>query len=252
MSDTPAVDSVESAPQGQESAPIDDSQVPVEQQTPENAAPQEEPKTDGVQKRINQLTAEKYDLKRQLEQAQQAPPQAEPVAPGAPTLEQFDYDEDKFRSASIQHEVQKQMGVLQEQQVKQQQDDDQQRVMQSYNQKAADYAAKNPDFYESVSKLPLQNQGAQQAIMTADRGPEIAHYLTQHLDIADQLNGSDPYTAARIIGTIESQLSVKPQQTVSSAPDPVQPLSGGGELAKDLTDPSLSMEDFYNQSMSRE
>lgn len=43
-------------------------------------------------------------------------------------------------------------------------------------------------------------------ILESDRGPEVAYYLAQHPEKADQINGLSPIAAARAIGRIEASL----------------------------------------------
>ena len=203
----------------------------AEEETQESA-PEE---VSDVQKRINKLTAEKYAAKREKEElerrlAEVANSQAVPsnVADQKPTLEQYDYDEDKYHEALIDWKVAKQVQAsaqISRQQAIQRQ---QQEVQTKYNAKVAGFASKTPDFYDSVGSIPLQNDAAAKAILALDNGPEVAYHLSKNLHLVDSLNGADPIKAVMEIGRLSERLLPSKKKSTTSAPAPVKPIGSGG------------------------
>lgn len=244
-----AQESVESAPttdqqaaEAAESAPANEQAAQVEESAPST------PEISETQKRINQLTREKYEAQRraqeteqrlqQLEaQAQQAPAA---VADDAPTLEKFDYDEEKYQAALVQHQVAKQMQQLQQQQQQQVQLAEQQKQVQSYNDRVNAFAADKPDFTDSVANMPLQNSAAIEGIMALENGPAVAYHLSKNLDVVDNLNRMSPVQAAIEIGKIEAKLSATPAPKTTKAPDPIEPVASGGTVSKSVAEMSVA------------
>ena len=202
-------------------------QEQAEEETQESA-PEE---VSDVQKRINKLTAEKYAAKREKEElerrlAEVANSQAVPsnVADQKPTLEQYDYDEDKYHEALIDWKVAKQ--VQASAQISRQRQ--QQEGQTKYNATVAGFASKTPDFYDSVGSIPLQNDAAAKAILALDNGPEVAYHLSKNLHIVDSLNGADPNKAVMEIGRLSERLLPSKKKSTTSAPAPVKPIGSGG------------------------
>jgi hypothetical protein len=144
-----ASDAVESA----EQAETTDEQAEANEKQKEEGT--EDPKKSGFQKRINKITADKHaerkranDLQLELD-AIKARQTQEPQH--APTLEQFDYDEDKFIQAKIDYAVTqktRELGVQQENSRRQQ---EQEARQQKY---AARVQAANIDgFSDAINTL---------------------------------------------------------------------------------------------------
>ena len=80
--------------------------------------------------------------------------------------------------------------------------------------------------------------------MQSEKGPQIAHYLGKHLDVADVIATASPMVAAMKLGEISAQLSnTKPTKQPSAAPDPIEPVKAGGKLNKNAED--MSMDEIY-------
>jgi hypothetical protein len=70
--------------------------------------------------------------------------------------------------------------------------------------------------------------------MTMPNGAEVAYFLGQHLDVADEIATANPMMAAMRLGEIRAQLANgKPKPKPSAAPDPIAPISAGGKIASD-------------------
>jgi len=229
--------------------------VEVVSDTPEESAPQTEVKpveVDNTQKRINKITAEKYaekrkadELQRKLDAMQAA---QKPVEVKAPTLEDFDYDEAAFNAASISHQIKQGVAAesqrLQQQGIASQQEAVNQQKAQAFDAQVAEVTATKPDYQEVIQNLPEFKQDTLDAIMSSDQGAELAYALGQQLDLADEIASASPMVAAMKLGELSARLKQKPQIKPSAAPSPIEPVSSGGSLSKDIGE--MSMEDIYN------
>ena len=230
--------------------------VTDELNTQEESAPQpvETPtEPTGAEKRINKITGEKYAQQRRADGLQAELDQlkaAQNVAPEvkAPTLEEFDYDEGKFQAASIEYQVNQAVTqkatAIQQQEIAAKQQAVQQEVANSFNEQVAAKTALNADYQEVVSQLPEFNSDTLGAIMGADNGAEIAYALGQRLDLAHEIANASPMAAAMKLGELQAQLKAAPQIKTSAAPAPIESLSSGGAISKDIGE--MSMEDIYN------
>lgn len=101
-------------------------------------------------------------------------------------------------------------------------------------------AATLPDYNEVVGKsdIPIANHVAD-ALMDADRGPELAYHLAKNPDVATRLNEMSPMRAAVELGKIEASLEKAapplppPAKKPSNAPAPITPVKSGSTTAKD-------------------
>lgn len=244
---------------------IDDNMPPIEEVVEEvelkpeaesETAPDtdsvEEPAEDKVQKRINKITADKYTEKRRADAAEKAlsefkannkaPEQAEP------TLEQFDFDEGKYHAALATFHAQKAtkdaISTYKTEQDTAANVQRQSEISQNFNARVDEFRKTALDYDQVIQGLPELPQDTLDAIMQSDKGPQIAHYLGKHLDIADVIATASPMVAAMKLGEISAQLSNnKPTKQPSAAPDPIKPVKPGGKLNKNLED--MSMAEIY-------
>ena len=217
--------------------------TPEASPAPEVETPSD-PAQDAVQKRINKITADKYaekrradDLQAKVNELEQSKP---PLPNDMPKEEDFDYDTDKYNQAMIQYEVRKQLEANQQATNQQAVELKSQEVTNGFFDKAAKYAADHPGYDEAVKKLPIFQQDTLQAIYSQEKGPQVAHYLAEHLDIADSIANATPINAAVIIGQISMGLTAdnKPVKP-TTAPEPVETLSGGASVTKSQEDMSM-------------
>jgi hypothetical protein len=207
---------------------------------------EEAPKEDGFQKRINKVTADKYeqqrradDLQRQLDEVK-ATPKKESTTP---KLEDFDYDEELFNAASIKHQVAQ--AVQTEKQALQ---TEAQQVTAAETQRVFNesiVAMNKTDFADVASAVPQLPAGVADALVQSENGAELIYHLGTHLDMADRLANMSPQMAIMELGRISANMNTKPEIKTSAAPNPIEPItSGGGSLGKDMGE--MSMEEIYN------
>lgn len=222
------------APEGEV---LPESSVVVEDQaesTPAEAAEPEKPKPDPVQRRIDRLTREKYQLRARLEELERrvsepAPKAAEPQ--GAPKLEQFESFDD-YVSAKAEWVAEQKFRTLTESQQREAREQQAQRqqaeVSQSWQQRIESARSSVPDYDEIIESADVVLSPAMgQAIVESEQGPMVALYLARHPDEAEKLASLSPTAVARAIGRIEAKLeSEQITKTQSTAPKPPSPVRG--------------------------
>jgi len=80
-------------------------------------------------------------------------------------------------------------------------------------------------------------------ILSSEKGPELAYYLSKNPKAVQRLNEMSPFGAAREIGKLEASVSSATPKTVTKAPAPVEAIRGG--TAPSSKDPEkMSMEEY--------
>lgn len=203
------------------------------EQTESATVADEAPKEDGFQKRINKVTADKYAEQRRADTAEAELAKLRVATPAtvskAPTLEEFDHDEEAFNRASIKHQVAE--AVKAERQVFQTEENQATAVKasQAYDQLVSESG--KDDFFEVAAKIPVLDQGLVSELMSTKEGVEMIYHLGTHLDVADKISNMNPYQAMAELTRISVNMSAKPEQKLSAAPDPIEPLNSGGSIS---------------------
>jgi len=183
---------------------------------------------EGVKKRIDKVTRQKYEaiaesnrLKAELEQlrAQIAPKQE------APDISQFDTLDD-YVEAVAEYKYQHNMLSEQEKNVERAIE---QRVAREWTAKVDKVRSVAPDFDEafnnvaSIEFAPM----ALEAVAQHPKGAEIAYMLGKNVSEAYRIAALSPTQQLLAIGEIAAKTNVPKPKTVSTAPAPVKPVSGG-------------------------
>jgi hypothetical protein len=202
--------------------------------TPEQAAKREgrrfERRLDKAYRQRAEALARAELLEKQLAEVRQ------PKAPeGAPKLEDFDYDPEKYAAAKAdfaKSQAQKEFETKQREQVNKQA---QAKLLTEWEEKVSRAEDKYDDFAEVVGDLQPTNPLIS-AIMEAENGEDIAYHLAKHPKEAQRIANLSPFSAAREIGKLEAKLASKPEkpQTPSKAPAPITPLSGAAPVRTDV------------------
>ena len=206
-----------------------------------------EPEKNSVQERINKITADKHEERRQREahskradDLQKRLDELEAKKPTLtePTLEQHDYDDEAFNKATVNYQVQEQVKAeIANQKTRASELDRQAKSQQSldtFNERAT--ALGKEDFAEKASAVPNLPDGVADAIMGLENGAEMVYHLGTHLDLADSLACMSPLAAMMELGRISSSMSAKPEIKTSAAPDPIETLNSGSALSSDVGD----------------
>lgn len=215
-----------------------------------------------AQGRINQLYGKSKHLERELESREARIAELEaankpPVV--APTLEAFDYDDDKYQSALIEHKageiVNQRFAQIEQDKTANQVKAKQQEVIANFNTASEAYAVSNPEYtrlqndaYQAgvINAIP---EGVQNAIAADPDGPKMLHALLQDPVKIEALRTSDPYTAGMHLASLKQSVVAK---TVSSAPSPVNTLGDGDKVSGSVAPSDLSKmtaEQYYAHRM---
>lgn len=215
----------------------------------EDEGAQDKPKSRGVQKRIDELTAnwrEEQRTRQRLESmlervlSKDEPQQtSEPArVEDEPKLEQFKTYEE-YVAAVADHRAEQKLAALLAKQEEQRRTTEAERQREerarSFRERAASFAATTPDFNEVAfsDAVPVTEDMAD-ALNFSEKGPEILYYLGQNIPEAARIARLPPVQAALEIGRLEAKLSLPQPRTVTKAPPPINPLSGGqGSLSVD-------------------
>lgn len=144
---------------------------------------------------------------------------------GEPTIDQYE-DYDKFIVAKAKYEIE------QEQQQKAQVYREQQRRMkyqeslQTFHQRADSVREKHKDYDEVLQRAYIPEGSAiEQAILSSDKGPDIAYYLGNNPAEAQRIASLNPVQAVFELAEIKAKISAPPKP--SNAPDPIPPIDHG-------------------------
>lgn len=223
--------------------------------TPEQA---EAKKSKGVQKRIDELTAHWRNEQRRAERLEEmlaglvAPKTAEaPAAPqGKPTLEQFEYDQERYLDALADWKLSEREKAAEAKRKEAEAKESAAKRTKTFAEREAAYAAEREDYITLARDptLPVSEPMAQ-AILEAEEGPAILYYLGQHRDEAAQIAQMTPYAASVAMGKIAARLTApppKPEPEISAAPPPAPTVKPTAPAPKGLSD-ELSVKDWLRE-----
>lgn len=233
--------------------------APVTPEDNPDAQPQDTPKKGGVQKRIDELTRERYEAKREAdhwkavaEQRAQAVQQQQATPP--PKLEDFAdvneffaardaYVRDQTKAEIYREAHQQSLRQQQETQQHQQAIAQQQRV-ERFKAQESEAAAKYQDYVTAVSSPVIQQviQARSEILETmldSEHGPDIAYFLAKNPTQLQKVASLSPLAAVREIGRIE-QMFMAPQKQTTNAPDPVRTVGGKAEATRNPENMSIA------------
>lgn len=109
----------------------------------------------------------------------------------------------------------------------------QEEVNQQWVAQAQDAAARYADF-EQVVGNPRLNITPQVAdmIKDMDQGADVAYQLGLNPELANQISSMPPLQAAMHLGSIQARLARPAPRTVTTAPDPINPVKATGTASK--------------------
>lgn len=209
----------------------------------------------GVGKRINELTREKYEAIRRAEAAERraqeleakSQPQAKEGAPraqgdGKPKIEDFDFDHEAYVEALTDWRFNQKLAERETSANEQQKQAQEQERAQQFHERLSAFQAANPGKWEAATQAPVNfTPPMLEVIASSDIGPQIAVYLTENLDRADEISRMTPYAAAAALGRLEAAMappkaSAPPPKptSVTKAPPPPSTVGGSSVVRKDL------------------
>lgn len=229
--ETPPAEENSAPAETEEAAPSDDSN-----ESPEESEPKEAKKKSGFQKRIDEITRQRYEadaraaqLEQELTQLRQQTLQ-DTYQSQKPTLEAFNYDQEAWAQAM---EKWAEQGFTAQQE--QRQREDQQRaeaqrqaeISRRVQEQTFKALEKYPDFQVKVNdpSLPALSQvspAAYEALVTSENMGEVAYYLANNPAEIYGMGSMSPIEAVRAIARLETKLTAKPKTTTNAPPPPSQ------------------------------
>lgn len=235
---------VESSPQVEAETPeaVENQETKEPEQTETTEDDDSDSLPNGVKKRIDKLTRQKYEAQAELNRlkaefealkAQSAPKAVEP--------QMSDFDNfDDYTEALAEYKF-NQKAQAQQQQASQQQQA--QKVAQDWQSKVEKVRAIAPDFDEAFANVAEITfaQSTLDAVAGHEKGAEIAYLLGKDPVKAYQIASLPPMQQLIAIGEIAAKTNLTKPKTVTNAPPPVKPVSGKSSIV----DPnSLSMKEW--------
>ena len=232
MPDDVTLPEVEIQPQEPE-AQEPEAQEPESQEDHEPESQEAQRGKKSAQQRINEITKAKYDAEREAAywrgiaegsrpQSQQAPVQSVSEPSAKPNLADFTDYETYVEALTDWKTSQKIAEVVQHQRTTTAQERQQAEAMEL----ARGWAGKQEAVRKEIPDYDEVMGGADtvvapyvtDAILTSDRGPEVAYHLAKNPALAEKLNRLSPLAAAREIGRIEAALEKSSPGTTRTAP----------------------------------
>lgn len=206
---------------------------------------EDKPKAKGVQKRIDELTANWRESQRQAEQLMEQNRQLQeallknretpqqPPAPEVtePKIDDFNsYDEYVAALADFKAE-QKVRKILDDQESKRVEAEaakTREQREREFMARADSYKAERPDF-DSVAFNPLLpvTQEMADVINSSENGPKVLYHLGKNMAEAQRIANLPPVMQAAELGRIEARITMPQANLNSAAPDPIEPVGGG-------------------------
>lgn len=229
-----------------DATPSDEPEDPSDPSTEEPGEEPDEKKgkpPKGVQKRLDELTREKYDQQRRaeaaearLEQAlglinkgpaQQQPPTFDPSGPPNPEhYPEGELDVNFIRDLT-RYEVRQEIQAARQEAVHQ-------KTVSEIESREDAARSKYADYNEVVSPQNLgpllQNQDVFKTLASHESGPDLAYYLGKNPSEVVAIAQMSPYEAAMRIGQLLASITpdAPAKATPSKAPPPISPIRGSG------------------------
>lgn len=224
------------APEIAESTVVADQNAETATAKPET---EEKPKPDPIQRRIDKLTREKYQLRGELEAMrrereswnQQPTNQPLPTKAGMPKLEDFS-NFDEYIAAKAEFIAESKLSkAFEEREQKQREREAQEshkKRLETWQERIDAFRATASDFEEVLESAEVSlTESMANAIMESEMGPQLAYYLARNPEEAEKLTSLSPSALNRAIGRIESKIENEQlAKKQSTAPKPVSPVGG--------------------------
>lgn len=191
------------------------------------------------QKRIDEVTAKKYEAEREAAywrgiaegRTPAQEPQAQPAGPPDRWEDPDGYDRWLIQQATEQFAQQQQR----------------QTTIRTYEEREAAAKQAHPDFDSVVRdpNLPITPLMAD-LIRESEVGPEVAYHLGTNREEARRIANLPPHQQAKAFGVLEAKLVPQPAQTTSNKPIPPNPPKTVGAVSSGLTKPleEMSMAEY--------
>jgi len=210
--------------------------APVEpEETGDQPAAEPPKKSQGVQKRLDELTREKYEARRDAEYwREMALRQPQPAQPAAPAVEappkQEDFpDYDDYLRASARHEVKQELARERQEAEKVQREESQRRAAMDQQTKTTEMIGKGKAAYDDFDIVAFDpkvriTEAVLAAAAESEEGHAIIYHLAKNPAEAARIAALSPVAQVREVGKLEARLTAPPVKQPSSAPAPIKPV----------------------------
>lgn len=211
------------------------------QKTESEGDAENKPRPNGLQKRIDKLTREKYELRGELNALRARVAQPQPARQEAEGDGEGEDEKPMTRREAMEmaHNLARQQQAARDQQATQQ---EWKRQESEAKKRYSDYDEVVPDFVDTWN--PPRHVEA--AILECEKKVEVTYYLAKHPDEADAIASMSPFRAAAEIGKIEARLESPALKKQSAAPEPIAPVKPKGNADDGMGD-ELSVKDWLKR-----
>lgn len=179
---------------------------------------------DRLRNEARSATEREQAVLKRLEAIESRFPKQEPKQP---TMADVNYDAEELARQTARYEVQKARDEWDAQQKSETAARSEQEKLNAYGARAQAFAAVEPDFEEVVGSIPPQYLSVelQRAIMTHEKGPEIAYKLALNEDELFQLASVRPELMEAAVARYASRLEAapSPDEQIPLAPPALAP-----------------------------
>lgn len=207
--------------------------------TPEGEQETEQQKQGGIQRKIDKLTREKYELREQLAEARgrlAGQPAAAPKAAEAddlkPDINKWTGTYEELIAAISRWEARqeyKQFSAKErEEAAKAEREERDREVVDTYKERMREFMVEHDDFVEVVNgaKLPKELEGpVQVAILEDEHGPDLAYYLGQHPEFCARISEMTAAGAVKAIGRLSERLFPEQEEEESEEEKELPPIT---------------------------
>lgn len=235
---------VSATPEPQAETP--DTDKPVTDDTPRKPSNSKfDRKIDRLNRAIGEQKARADYLAQQLEAAQPKPQAPSDGMAFDKDGEAYGWDVEKYAEAKAKKAGEDALKRYGDEQQAQTQKQAEAQLTKSWESKTSRAESKYDDFDEVVGDL-TPTSPINIAIMQAENGEDIAHYLGKNLQEAHRIANLDLISAVREIGRLEAKLLAEPPKakTPSNAPAPITPVKGSSSANKTIFDDGLSQTEW--------
>jgi hypothetical protein len=250
----------EPIPANDEAAEADDAEDAAasieEEESGDDAAADTGPKkAKGVQKRIDELTRQREDAKRERDHwrhmAMGVQPPAQQPSPGpqhdegsAPRIEDFGNDYEAYLVARAKHEMRQDIAADQRRRAEAQERHRAIEAQQALVTRMENARAKHDDFDEvlAASNDVILADGVLRAIADSDIAGDLAYHLAKDTEARKKLATLSPFAAIRELGRIEAKLQAPPVKQPTRTPPPIKPVGGSDRAVRDPS--AMSMDEY--------
>jgi len=228
-----------------------DSETESQESQDTEETPSERKRSGARNRRIDRLTREIEDLKRQLSTTPgSSPAEPPPPVPIDKQLEDRKPKLERFQTLEAYQEALTDWKMDQREQIAKAKADTE-RVQNAWAEKEKAAIAAHPDFTELTESVEVPNtiamQAARMAMLEDEHGAEILYWLGQHPDEVKRISGLTAVGAVREIGRIGAQFSstsipvTTTAKHVTSAPKPPPSITRPTKTSTDsIYDPEVA------------